>query len=377
MGRRKTALFKVMCVLGRLIYKGGNGMRWRRTNANIKIICLIMMCNSIVLGVSLSSLAEFPERYQMEKGNVKFDCEVICPEYLEKGIYSVKQVEAAWADKACQEELLVNGKDIREKHESDASEFAPASTYYILENGTHVSAGGNFSYSIPTANFYWQLGLISNYEGKYQNIVLEMGEPEEYIQNTKGLLKQIGIPADRYQFQWMSFDSEMLEQLEKKHIAANLIDAGDEKGIWTNEDEIYIVYGWQYEQELPVLTEIMGFDFESCLDRVENASVISIYSARGMEYILALKYYQFQETGKELQLVEFETAAQTVEEKLNSILGENQYEVVQAKLFERVKRTEKQELEAKPVWRFDVVENDNSHFAVLVDAGTGEESYFL
>ena len=77
-------------------------------------------------------------------------------------------------------------------------------------------------------------------------------------------------------------NSEMLEQLEKKHIEANLIDAGDEKGIWTNEDEIYIVYGWQYEQELPVLTEIMGLDFESCLDRVENASVISIYSSRGL-----------------------------------------------------------------------------------------------
>ena len=75
--------------------------------------------------------------------------------------------------------------------------------------------------------------------------------------------------------------------------------------------------------------------------------------------------------------MEFETAVQTVEEKLNNILGENQYEVVQAKLFERVKRTEKQELEVRPVWRFDVVENGNSHFAVLVDAGTGEESYFL
>lgn len=352
-------------------------MRWRKVKNSIKITCLIMICNSMVGSISLRCLAEFPGHYQAEKENVKFDCEVICPEYLEKGIYSVKQVEAAWADKASEEELLVNGKEIKEKHESDASEFVPASTYYILENGTHVSAGGDFSYSIPTANFYWQLGLISNYEGKYENIVLEMGSPEEYIQNTKGLLEQIGIPADKYQFQWMSFDSEMLEQLEKKHIEANLIDAGDEKGIWTNEDEIYIVYGWQYEQELPVLTEIMGLDFESCLDRVENASVISIYSSRGLEYILALEYYQFQKNGEELQLVEFETAVQTVEEKLNNILGENQYEVVQAKLFERVKRTEKQELEVRPVWRFDVVENGNSHFAVLVDAGTGEESYFL
>lgn len=350
--------------------------RRKQADATVKTVCLIMICSSIVFGFSLRSLAKFPERYQSEEGNVKFDCEVICPEYLEKEPYSLKQVEAAWADKERQEELFVNGREAKEKHESDASEFLPASTYYILEDGTRVSAGGKFTYSIPTANFYLQMGFCSNYQGDYKNTVLSLGDPEAYIQKTKELLEQIGSPADSYQLQWISFDTETLERLEQEHIAMNLIDPGDERGSWTEGDEIYIIFGWQGQQELPVLTELMGLDADSCLDWVYNASVISIYSSRGLEYIYTNKFYQFQETGEELPLAEFETAAQTVEEKLNSVLGENQYEVVQAKLFERVKRNAKQELEAEPVWRFDVVENGDAHFAVLVNAITGEESYF-
>ncbi len=218
----------------------------------------------------------------------------------------------------------------------------PASTYYILEDETRVSTGGKFSCFIPTANFYWQLGLISNHEVNREKERLELGDPEGYIQTTKELLDKIGVPAERYRFQWASFDAETLKQLEQECIAANLIDAGEEKGSWTKEDEIYLIFAWEYEEEIPVLSELMCIDSVSCLDRITgNFPITAIYSSRGLESIRTSKYYQFQETGEKLSLIEFEKAAQTVEEKLNSILGTSRYQVMTATLFERVKRYER------------------------------------
>lgn len=245
-----------------------------------------------------------------------------------------------------------------------------------MMDGTGLGAGGGLNYSIPTSNYYRQMGLVSADEGEYERKVLEMGEPEKYIQQTEEILEKIGYPADSYRFQWMSFDREQLEMLERQQIADNLIDPGDEKGNWTREDEIYILYAWQYEQGIPVLTELMGFDWASCLDRGENAPVVAIYSSRGLECINTFKHYCFRETGEERPLLEFEKAAQTVEEKLNSILGKNQYRVTEAKFFERVKRNKEQTLDTEPVWRFTVSENDAAYFTVLVNAITGEESYF-
>ncbi len=350
--------------------------RTKKRGYLIKTAGLLSVCSLAVLGLSVNGLAEFPEHYQAMKENVTFDCQVICPESVNESAYPEYKAELLWGDKERQEKMFLEGREIREKHESEASEYGPATTYYLLKDGASLGAGGFFSYSAPTSDFYGQMGLISSYEGTYDQNELEMGSPEEYIQKAEKLLAETGFSAEDYRFQWMSFDRDVLSNLEQQLMAESRIDPGDEKGEWTQEDEAYILYAWQYKKDVPILTELMGLDSPSCLDRVENAAVIAVYSSRGLELILTSKYYDLQETGKEHPLLEFEKAAETVEKKLNSILGKNQYQVVEAKFFERVKQNEEQELEAEPVWRFLISENEEAYFTVLVNAITGEESYF-
>lgn len=354
------------------------GMKGRTKSENRpgKTVCLFFICSITVLCGNIKAWAEIPEHYQNVKENVTFDCPVIVPEELKEEAYPIYEAEILWDDKESEEELFLAGKKIEEKHELEASEFVPASTFYMLSDGTRLGAGAGLNYFISTANFYSQMGLVTTYDGAFERKELEMGGPEKFIQQTEEILEKIGYPADSYRFQWESFDREQLENLERQQIADNLIDLGDEKGNWTREDEVYILYAWQYEQGIPVLTELMGFDWASCTDRVENAPVRAIYSSRGLECINISKHYSFRETGERLPLLEFEKAVQTVEEKLNSILGENQYLVTEAKLFERVKRNKEQTLDTEPVWRFTVSENDAAYFTVLVNAITGEESYF-
>lgn len=351
--------------------------RSRKENRGFrKIACLALLCGCAVAGNAAAVPAAFPEQYQAVQGNVEFDCHVVFPEDLDQDFFPELLAETVWGNKEREEELFVQGNEILEQYGSEASRYVPEKASYMLADGTWINTGGAFTCTRPTAKYYGELGLLGSYEGAYVQKFLDWGEPETYIREAEKLLKDIGFPEGEYRFNWVSFDAGQMERLEKERLEAYLIKPGDEKGTWTQEDEIYILYGWQYERDCPVLTQYMGVDKYGCLDRMENAPVVLVYSSRGLEYARIINYYQFQESGKGTPLLDLEDAAGTLEEKLNSILGDNHYLVTQAKFFVRVKRNKEQSLTVEPVWRFDITENGSEQYAVLINAVTGKESYF-
>ena len=64
----------------------------------------------------------------------------------------------------------------------------------------------------------------------------------------------------------------------------------------------------------------------------------------------------FQYNNEEkLQLRQFEDIAKVEENKYGNLLNESMYEVTRAKLYERVFLNQNQQLEAAPMWYFEIL----------------------
>lgn len=147
------------------------------------------------------------------------------------------------------------------------------------------------------------------------------------------------------------------------------------KGSWSQEDDAYFIYAWQEYEGIPVFVEYMSIARDFAFDTPDNAPILAIYSARGLESLNIGCIYAFENGGTQIRLQPFEEIAAVVEEKFENILNDARYEVTRAKLFERVYLNEEQKYEAEPVWYFEVVENDISKSVTLINAETGKEIY--
>ena len=163
--------------------------------------------------------------------------------------------------------------------------------------------------------------------------------------------------------------------MEERYIDEGIIIEEKKKDAWTQEDDAYVVYGYQANDGLPVFHQWMTVYREWAYDNVDNAVVTAIYSDRGIEMLIMESVYRFEDTGEELSLKEFDEIAGIVEDKFENILNDAHYVVERAKLFQMVRMDDNQELMSEPIWYFEVVEDGNSRSITLVNAVTGKEIF--
>ena len=177
-----------------------------------------------------------------------------------------------------------------------------------------------------------------------------------------------------FEFQLSAYPvSYRVMQKKEAEVYTSEEEQSQKKEKWTQEDDAYVVYGFQAKDSLPIFHQWMTIFRTMAYDNVDNASIVAIYSRRGIEFIMAWPIYNLEDTGELLALKDFEEITGIVEAKFENILNESTYEVTRAKLFQMVRLNENQEYVAEPIWYFEVVEDGTSKSITLVDAVTGKE----
>lgn len=351
----------------------GKGKAFSKIAAIILFICIAALQKEVQ--VKASNLVDIPARYEAENGNVKFVCDIEVPETVkEQGIY-LDEVEAyIYADADTITPELTKDKEISEQYDTPGSDGLPGTSMTIYADKTQLITGGSFLYTSAFSIRYLQIGLMDYFKDAVQE-ELNFEKSEKSIATIKQVLETMNIPADAFKFNWFSLNKAQLEEMEQHNIENGYLEKEKSVGVWTDEDEIYFIYGVQFEQEIPVFHELMGLYQQFALDAIDNSPIMAIYSPRGLEYLSIDRVYNLKRTSEKAQLLEFKEIAKVVEDKYNNLLGDIKYVVERAKLFQMVRRNEAQELIAEPVWRFEIDGNISKKLVTLVNAETGKEIY--
>lgn len=351
----------------------GKGKVFRRIVVILLSICIAALQKEV--HVKASDLVDIPARYEAENGNVKFECDIEVPETVKKqGIY-LDEVEGyiyANADMIISE--LIKDKEIIEQYDTPGSDGAPEKNITIYADRTQLITGDSFLYTSAFSNRYFQIGLMDYFEDAAQE-ELNFEKSEKSIEIIKQVLAAMNIPSDAFKFNWFSVNKAQLEKMEQLNIESGNLEKEKSVGVWTDEDEIYFIYGVQFDHEIPVFHELMGLYQQFAFDTIDASPIMAIYSQRGLEYLSINRIYSLKSTNEKALLLQFKEIAKVVEDKYNNLLGDAKYVVERAKLFQMIRRNEKQELIAEPIWRFEIDGNINKKLVTIVNAETGKEIY--
>lgn len=338
-------------------------------------LCIGTTAVSLCICVSICVSAEYPEHYKTEEGNVQADCEVAAPDTIQRQCCMKMQVDGCcYADPDSAFDYFSEDCELEERSEFNASSNYPATCIYDFTNHSQLYAGGCLSYVSENAGWYIESGIIS--DKLYRDVKeLSFSESGKCIEEVKQILDNMKIPSEQFRFQWYSMDKEQLAKQEKQHVEDGLMEKDRIKQEWKKEDEVYLIYGYQYMQDIPVFHESMGIYQAFALDTVESAPVIAVCSSRGIEMMMIGNVYNLSQTEEQYSLLEIDEIMKVPLEKYNSFLGDTQYKITQMKFFLRVGRNTAQKLEAEPVWRFTVKEDTGKTQVTLVNAETGKEIY--
>lgn len=362
----------------------------------IRMICLILClcpvlagCGRGTAGVSENAGEEtvsleqaeyrFPEQYEKisDSGKVSFHCKLEVSENIKgqsidavnvKGLYQCDR-EKAWS-------VFGEGKEVLEKHGNPATELRVQSDYYIFADGETLGINEGVNYGSSNSRSYSRSGAFNiDNQAAFEEMEVSFKSGEECIAELKPIIDEVGYHSEEYVFSCFPLNSRILEELEEKQFQEGYLEEEKRKGSWSQEDDAYFIYAWQEYEGIPVFVEYMSIARDFAFDTPDNAPILAIYSARGLESLNIGCIYAFENGGTQIRLQPFEEIAAVVEEKFENILNDARYEVTRAKLFERVYLNEEQKYEAEPVWYFEVVENDISKSVTLVNAETGKEIY--
>ena len=320
---------------------------------------------------------ESPANYQRESesGKVKFDCKVETPDsFTGDNVHKYLVSGECTGDDKSILSRYVEGKEISEQFEEEAHNGIPKATHYNMADGAVINIGGG-GFNFGSGNFAYYSGgraLDSDYQEEYSKGQVSFASEEEAIKAVEQELAETGFSEFEFQFVVYPANHEIMKKIEAE-IYTSEEDQSQKKEAWTQEDDAYVVYGFQAQDNIPIFHRWMTVFRSMAYDNVDNASVQAVYSSRGIEFLMAWPIYYLEDTGEALTLKEFEEIAGTVEAKFENILNESTYEVTRAKLFQMVRLNENQEYAAEPIWYFEVVEDGISKSVTLVDAVTGKE----
>ena len=320
---------------------------------------------------------ESPSTYQRESesGKVKFDCKIETPDsYTGNNVCKFLINGTCNGDKERILSKYVEGKEAVEKIEEKAQTGMQDIVYYIMADGTVVNMDES-GYYFSTANgVYYSHARArdASYQEEYRKGQVSFANEEEAIRAVRQELDETGFSEFEFQFVAYPASHEVMQKVEAE-VYADEQGESQKKGAWTQEDDSYVVYGFQTQDGMPIFHQWMTVFRVMAYDNVSNAPVQAIYSDKGIEFLMAQPVYYLEKTEETFTLKEFEEIAGIVEAKFENILNESTYEVTRAKLFQMVRLNEKQEYAAEPIWYFEVAEDGASKSVTLVEAVTGKE----
>ena len=314
---------------------------------------------------------------ESESGKVAFHCKIEAPDPSIKTARKLRVAGECYGDAESILSKYVEGKTVLDEYKEPAHNGIPDQVYYTMEDESYISVGYHFSCSSGMSKYYSYIGVAnSENQEEYSNSgQVSFASPEDAIQAVEREMADVGFSSFEFQFQAYPLNHEAMEKMEERYIEEELMIEEKRKDAWTQEDDAYVVYGYQANGGLPIFHQWMTVNKAWAYDNVDNAVVTAIYSSRGIELLVMGSVYSLEDMGEELSLKEFDEIAGIVEEKFENILNDAHYAVDRAKLFQMVRLDENQELISEPIWYFEVVEDGNSKSITLVNAVTGKEIF--
>lgn len=348
--------------------------------------------------------AFFPDSFTGGTEKVWFDCTLEVPEGFDPESFALPAVSGLWAiDKDAVYEKYVEGRSGVETYTYPPSDFDPEGVEaYLFQTGDEltgqVSIGSGFSYyddsgeSLRGGDIYPESA-----EGASRENEVSIGSGDACVAEVKETLAKFAYPVEEYEFSWFSLNAEELEALTQEkllgvaeNIQESLMEDWDvpEDG-WSETDNRYTIYAWQYYGGLPVLNHWMSTDMASAKVTYMSAPIRSTYNWQGMIDLSADAPYVFEATGQEAAFLPFPEIASAVVRRYTYLLdlsseeteeGETEepvtYSVNRAMLAVRVYLDEKRNYAVEPVWYFEVQSSNRDLQDILFfNALNGKEIY--
>lgn len=374
----KTGWKQVMLMLGICVCLGGCGTEAEETKNQAKQNASNTE-NTVQMTEDTAQSEDknfFPESYSEQTEKVKFECALTVPETFEATNFHAPVIKGrSYIDSETAYAKYVEGKAVSEEyHDEPTGESERESDMYILEDGTLVGLNEGFAYYRPEAATYQQVVRASERNAPKENF--EFASGDDCTEQVRETLKEIGCPVEEYQFDWFSTSGEDFEILEQRALDDGMLESQNAKqGGWTDADNSYEIYGWQLYEGLPVLPQWMTSAMSRAVESYQKATVSAIYTEQGL---LSLSLTEapcvFERSEEVLEFLPFPEIADVVIQKYDELLDDTVYTVTYAKLLLRTYYDEKQQLQAEPIWYFEVTGGDSMEI-VLVKAVTGEEIF--
>lgn len=315
---------------------------------------------------------KIPAFYEGQTENVQFRCDIVVPENFDAEQLpkrTVKQILTSDFE-ACLD-IFGEGRKIAGETIYPADEYGPEWRYYTFEDAAAMAAGTTTIFSSENSGHYTQAFLHLSEKSKTDTgAELRFLSAQDSIGKVKELMAQIGLSAEtdlksyglkaEEAQQWeehLSHDGEYQEELYKQD--------------WSEQDDAYLIYGYQTVQGIPVFHEKMFLGGRMKYLIPDNAAVQAIYTANGIENIHSSYLYQFEESDENVELQPFGRIADAVAERLSGTLTSEQYEVETAVLMELVKHNQEQAYEVYPIW-YTEARSESGTTVVLIDASTAK-----
>lgn len=331
--------------------------------------------------------------HESASGKVKFDCKIEIPDSLtENRVPKLIVTGRSYGDQEKIFARYVEGKVIADTYENEAHDGIPTEKNYMMTDESGVNMGNDFYYWSENSRFYNNAGVTNtDYWPQYKQDQVLFPSASEAIEGVLLELDRIGFSEFTFQLAAYPVNHKTMQQLEQEVAAqekasieslkesvgeAQVEEEGwtelEVKEAWTEEDDAYVVYGYQVQESLPIYHQWMAMFRSIAYDNVTNASLVAVYSSRGVEQLMVNPVYYFENTGETRELKEFEEIAGVVEQKFENLLNDTKYVVQRARLFQMVRLDQSQEESVLPVWYFEVEEGEDGRKVTLVDAETGK-----
>lgn len=322
-----------------------------------------------------SSTQIIPDYYEGEDGKVIFQCTLRLPEdFDEQNFRKVGVTGVHCSDYNACLENLAEGRTVLNEEIYPAEGDIPEWHYYSFDDNSVMGTGDTTFFATENSYHYATVfSHLSNTEIGEEGEKLAFSSIEECEENTVNLLERIGLEADMVLYGY-GLKAQTAQQWEEHMNQDGGYQEEQYKQEWTSEDDAFLVYGFQTVQSLPVYHELMFLGGNMKYVTADNAVLQAIYTKNGLERLQVNYLYQFQILDEYIELQPFDRIAQTVSQKLNGTLVEEQYEVEEARLMEMVKHSQDQSYEVLPVWYVEAV-SASGVTAVLIDATTAEEVF--
>lgn len=336
---------------------------------------VLLIRHSALLTEAADDGLVFPDYYEEKSGAVTYNCEIILPQNFDVGNFYAANVEGVYcSDYALALELIAEGRAVLDETIYPAEGDIPEWRYYNFEDGS-VLGTGDTTFFVTQNSFHYASAFtrLSEKSSDQEQMPLKFSDAEECEKKIVDLMHGIGL-AGEISFGYYALGHEEACAWEEHFDQNGESDEASYKQEWTEKDDAYLFYGYQEFQGIPVYHELMFLGGSMKYMNADNAAVQAIYTAGGIEKLQVNYTYILAVSDEYVSLKPFDDIADTINNKLNNIIGNMQYEIKSATLVQLVKHSQSQTYETMPVWYVETV-SENGISVILVNASTAEEVF--